>query len=64
MNRITTLLSYYLFTLLSHVLSYLRYLLNKAWKTWELQASQSHLCAWQDCGADPSKRPTLRQHGK
>jgi len=27
----------------------------------ELQASQSHLCAWQDHGADPPEDPTKAQ---
>jgi len=29
----------------------------------ELQASQSHLCAWQDHGTDPPEDPT-KAHGK
>jgi len=61
MNRVTILLSNYLFTLLSHVLSYLCYLLNKARKTWELQTSQSHLCAWQAHGAGSPKGETRRK---
>jgi len=44
-------------------MNYSHYQEAKKRRSRELQARQSHLCAWQDCGADSSEGPTTA-HGK
>jgi len=45
-------------------MKYFHYQEAKKGRSGELQATQSHLCAWQDHGADPPEGPTKAQGNK